>query len=125
MIRVILIGAALQRQRLRRVLPEGVEVVGEASSLSVARSLRRDADAYLMAAADDVDEPPLVESLTARELEVLTLLADGLPNKQIARDLGVSDETIKFHLASIFGKLGASNRTDAVRQALRRGLVPL
>ena len=125
MIRVILIGPVLQRQRLRRVLPEGVEVVGEASNLSVARTLGLDADGYLMAAADDRDEPPLVEPLTARELEVLTLLADGLPNKQIARDLGVSDETIKFHLASIFGKLGASNRTDAVRQALRRGLVPL
>ncbi len=78
-----------------------------------------------MAAAANGDEPPLVEHLTRRELEVVTLLADGLPNRQIARSLGVSEETIKFHLASIFGKLGASNRTDAVRQALRRGLVPL
>ena len=66
-----------------------------------------------------------ISEITARELQVLTLLADGLPNKQIARALGLSDETVKFHLASIFGKLGASNRTDAVRQALRRGLVPL
>ena len=81
-----------------------------------------------MADAGDGDETrPLVEPLTPREIQVLTLLTDGLPNKQIARDLGVSEETIKFHLASIllFGKLGASNRTDAVRQALRRGLVPL
>jgi DNA-binding CsgD family transcriptional regulator len=124
-IRVILIGPVSQRQRLRQALPEGVEVVGEASSLSAARALGHDADAYVMAAADDIDEPPLVESLTARELQVLTLLADGLPNKQIARALGLSDETVKFHLASIFGKLGASNRTDAVRHALRRGLVPL
>ena len=76
-------------------------------------------------AGDDDETAPLVEPLTPREMQVLTLLTDGLPNKQIARDLGVSEETIKFHLASIFGKLGASNRTDAVRQALRRGLVPL
>jgi DNA-binding NarL/FixJ family response regulator len=124
-IRVILIGPALPRERLLRALPEGLEIVGEASSLSAARALGLDPDAFLIAAADDDDGPPLVESLTARELEVLTLLADGLPNKQIARALGLSDETIKFHVASIFGKLGASNRTDAVRQALRRGLVPL
>lgn len=115
----------MQRQRLRAELPEGVEVIGEASTLSDARALGRDAAAYLMAAAPQSDERPLVETLTARELQVLTLLADGLANKQIARALSLSEETIKFHLASIFGKLGASNRTDAVRQALRRGLVPL
>ena len=83
------------------------------------------ADAFLVAASGDADEPRLVEPLTARELQVLTLLANGLPNKQIATKLAVSEEPVKFHLASIFGKLGASNRTDAVRQALRRGLVPL
>jgi len=69
------------------------------------------------------DEP--VESLTPRELQVLALVADGLANKAIAASLGISDETVKFHLGSVFGKLGASNRTDAVRQALRRGLIPL
>ena len=126
MMRVILIGTAAQRQRLRPELPEGLEVIAEASSLSAARGLGFGADAYLMADAGDGDETaPLVEPLTPREMQVLTLLTDGLPNKQIARDLGVSEETIKFHLASIYGKLGASNRTDAVRQALRRGLVPL
>ena len=123
--RVILVGPVAERQRVRAGLPEGVEVIGEASTLSAARALGLGADAYLMAAAANGDEPPLVEHLTRRELEVVTLLADGLPNRQIARSLGVSEETIKFHLASIFGKLGASNRTDAVRQALRRGLVPL
>ena len=71
------------------------------------------------------DDDPLVETLTPRESQVLGLVADGLPNKAIAAALGVSDETVKFHLGSIFGKLGASNRTDAVRLALRRGLVPL
>ena len=123
--RVILIGTAAQRQRLRVELPEGLEVIGEAPSLSAARALGLGADAFLMAESDAGDEPRLVEALTPREMQVLTLLANGSPNKQIAKDLGVSEETIKFHLASIFGKLGASNRTDAVRQALRRGLVPL
>jgi DNA-binding NarL/FixJ family response regulator len=56
---------------------------------------------------------------------VLELVADGLSNKAIASVLGVSDETVKFHLASIFGKLGASNRTDAARRALRHGLVTI
>ena len=69
------------------------------------------------------EDDPLVEALTPRETQVLTLVADGLSNKAVAARLGVSDETVKFHLTSIFGKLGASNRTDAVRQGLRRGMV--
>jgi len=71
------------------------------------------------------DEDRLIEPLTPRETQVLELVADGLPNKAIARLLGVSDETVKFHLASVFGKLGASNRTDAVRLALRDGLITI
>ena len=65
------------------------------------------------------------ETLTSRELQVLELMAEGLPNKAIARRLGISDQTVKFHVASISGKLGASNRTDAVRRAVRRGLLTL
>jgi two-component system, NarL family, nitrate/nitrite response regulator NarL len=56
---------------------------------------------------------------------VLELLAEGLPNKAIAARLGISDQTVKFHVASITGKLGAANRTDAVRRAVRRGLITL
>jgi DNA-binding NarL/FixJ family response regulator len=123
--RVVLVGPLARRQRLRAELPDSIEVAGEAASLSAARALAVEVDAYLMAAASRLDEAPLVERLTPRETEVLQLLADGLANKVIAAKLGVSEETVKFHLASVFGKLGASNRTDAVRQALRRGLVPL
>ena len=67
----------------------------------------------------------LPEPLTARERQVLALLAEGLPNKGIAAALDISDQTVKFHVAAIIGKLGASNRTDAVRRAVRRGLVTL
>jgi DNA-binding CsgD family transcriptional regulator len=124
LMRVVLVGPPARRQRLRAELPEGVDVAGEAATLSAARALDADPDAYLVAASETTGET-LVEPLTPRELQVLALVADGLPNKAIAASLGVSDETVKFHLGSVFGKLGASNRTDAVRQALRRGLIPL
>ncbi len=123
--RVVLVGPAARRQRLRAELPEGVDVAGEAATLGAARALEAGVDAYLVAAPEMLEDEPLVESLTPRELQVLELVADGLANKAIAAALGVSDETVKFHLGSVFGKLGASNRTDAVRQALRRGLIPL
>lgn len=66
-----------------------------------------------------------VESLTAREYEVLTLLADGLHNREIAERLGVSEHTVKFHLGAIFGKLGASTRTEAVQKGLRMGVIDI
>ncbi len=70
-------------------------------------------------------EPTPVESLTPREREVLQHLAEGLHNRAIARALGISDHTVKFHLASIFGKLHAGTRTEAVRAGLRQGLVTI
>jgi DNA-binding CsgD family transcriptional regulator len=63
--------------------------------------------------------------LTPREHEVLTLLADGLPNRDIAARLGVSEHTVKFHLGAIFGKLGASTRTEAVQKGLRSGVIDI
>jgi two-component system nitrate/nitrite response regulator NarL len=68
---------------------------------------------------------PLVEELTPRELEVLRLMAEGLPNKTIASRLGVSEHTIKFHVNAILGKLGVASRTEAVVHATRRGLILL
>jgi two-component system, NarL family, response regulator YdfI len=67
----------------------------------------------------------LVETLTAREREVLQMLAQGRGNKEIAARMKISEHTVKFHVASILGKLGASTRTEAVSVALRRGLVLL
>jgi len=65
------------------------------------------------------------EPLTPRELQVLQLVAQGMPNKGIARALTISENTAKFHVASLSGKLGASSRTEAVTLAARRGLILL
>ena len=54
---------------------------------------------------------------------MLELIADGLPNKAIARELGISEHTAKFHVGSVLGKLGASSRAEAVTLATRRGLL--
>ena len=84
----------------------------------------------LMPAVPASDPRPQTEGaeanhLTAREREVLQLVAEGLPNKTIARRLAISDHTVKFHLASLMTKLTASSRTEAVHQAARRGLITL
>ena len=67
----------------------------------------------------------LVEELTPREHEVLVLLAQGKQNKEIAAELTIAERTVKFHISSIFGKLGAGNRTEAVTIAVQQGLVKL
>jgi len=67
----------------------------------------------------------LAEPLTARERQVLQMLASGLGNREIATRLKISEHTAKFHVASILGKLGASSRTEAVATGLRRGLILL
>ena len=63
------------------------------------------------------------EALTPREIEVLRMLGSGLTNKEMARLLGISDHTVKFHISSILAKLGVSTRTEAVMQGIRRGFV--
>jgi DNA-binding NarL/FixJ family response regulator len=132
--RVLLAGPAFERDRLRRQLrAAGLDVAGEFASLAAAEAARLDADAIVVSRSapplaasldpDGLGEP--AEALTAREIQVLELLAEGLSNKSIADRLGISDQTVKFHVASISGKLGAVNRTDAVRRAVRRGLITL
>jgi two-component system, NarL family, response regulator YdfI len=64
-----------------------------------------------------------LEELTAREVEVLRLMAEGYGNKQIASRLGISDHTVKFHISSILAKLSVSSRTEAVTQGIRMGLI--
>ena len=132
LMRVVLAGPPKEREWLRRLLaeagveiaedPDGVDAVIEITSAAAKPDLRHaQVAAYV--------RPGLLESLpeplTAREREVLALLAEGLANKGIAAALHISDQTVKFHVAAIIGKLGASNRTDAVRRAVRQGLVTL
>src|SRR4051794_36357018 len=101
--RIILIGPAEARARLRAQLPDAIEIVGEAANVAASQALRRDlaVDALLTATAGttarDDDELP-EEPLTTRELEVLALMAEGLPNKRIASRLAISDQTVKFHV---------------------------
>lgn len=120
---VLLVGSHDERARMRAGFNGAVRVAGEFATLSAAKASGIEADGILIAPAARSEE--LAEALTPREVEVLELLAEGLPNKAIAARLQISDQTVKFHVASIAGKLGAANRTDAVRRAARRGLITL
>lgn|SRR5581483_5715123 len=125
--RVVLVGSAGERARLRDAIGAALTVVAEAATLADARAAGVDADAIVMAdrGLRHAGAERYAEPLTPRETQVLELLAEGLPNKAIAARLGISDQTVKFHVAAISGKLGAANRTDAVRLAARRGLITL
>ena len=131
--RVLLIGPARTRDRLRgELIDSPIEVIGEVTSEDEARASGLLADALLSAFStvgrdrtDTAGDEAVAESLTPRELQVLEFLAEGFANRAIAERLGISDQTVKFHVAAIIGKLGASNRTEAVRRAVRRGLVSL
>ena len=127
---MVLVGAEADRARLRARMNGSLTVVGEFASLAAARAAALDADAFLLAPTETAASGVAsgfsrTEPLTPREIQVLELLAEGLPNKAIAARLGVSDQTVKFHVAAISGKLGAANRTDAVRRGVRLGLITL
>lgn len=106
----------------RAELFHAIRVVHEGGSLLqpvvVSRLLKH---VSAQSTADEEEAP----GLTQRELEVLQLLAQGLRNQEIARQLTISERTVKFHVSSILSKLDASNRTDAVKKAVQRGLVKL
>ena len=125
--RVLLVGTSAGRARTRAQLVEAhVDVVQEFTSLAAARAADIEADGIVIArerVRERVDGE--IEMLTPREVQVLELLAEGLSNKAIAQRLAISDQTVKFHVAAICGKFGAANRTDAVRRAVRRGLITL
>ena len=129
--KVVLVGPPAVRARLRTQMNGSATIVGEFASLGAAQAARFDADAFVLAAgrtslAQDfspADDQELIEALTFREIQVLELLAEGRSNKAIGQRLGISDQTVKFHVAAIAGKLGAVNRTDAVRRAIRHGIV--
>jgi two-component system, NarL family, response regulator YdfI len=110
----------------REVTPEQLRAALEAAAAGLLIVHPSELDTVLPATVGSsapVDE--LLEPLTKREREVLQMLAAGLANKEIAARLAISDHTVKFHVASILGKLGASTRTEAASVGIRRGLVLL
>jgi DNA-binding NarL/FixJ family response regulator len=127
--RVVIVGRTNDRDRVVQELADTpLDVIGEVDTIAEARRLAADAILLVPVPADDTaakQHAGEAEPLTARELDVLSLLAEGLPNKAIAARLGISDQTVKFHVAAICGKLGAANRTEAVRLAIRRGIVAI
>jgi NarL family two-component system response regulator YdfI len=127
-------GAAsdLLRQGARAVLPAGVSpaellaaVQAVFSGLIVLHPSTIAAIPHAAVNASRSATEEWVEPLTKREKEVLQMLAAGLGNKEIAAKLNISDHTAKFHVGSIFGKLGVSTRAEAVDTGIRRGLVLL
>jgi len=119
------------RAGVRAVLPSDVSrdqlvIALEAAAAGLTVMHPAEVDAAFPAAAPETRHlEELAEPLTPRESEVLQMLASGLANKEIAARLAISEHTVKFHVASIFGKLGAASRTEAVSLGIRRGLVLL
>jgi DNA-binding NarL/FixJ family response regulator len=113
------------RALLRRDVPPTVILAAvEAVAAGLAVVDPQDLDALLTSTASaPVEAGGEASVLTERELEVLRMMADGAANKIIAWKLGISEHTVKFHVASILAKLGASSRTEAVTIGIRRGLV--
>jgi two-component system, NarL family, response regulator YdfI len=118
------------RAGVRGILTSGID------ALSLIRALKAVASGFLVVSPEEsaaiqtasrthreAEETP--ELLTSREKEVLQKLAAGLANKEIAMRLDISEHTVKFHVASILAKLGASSRTEAVSIGMRNGLILL
>ena len=104
------------RSEVRRILEDaGIVVISEGEPIVD----------VMVANSNGAEGLPAPESLTAREGEVLELLAEGLSNRRVAERLGISEHTVKFHVTSIYGKLGASSRAELIRRAARRGLITI
>ena len=117
-----------------------IDVSDAVTRRRVAALLHADGEVALVGAADDADlvlservvraaAPATAAApdaaLSARELDVLRLVARGLSNKEIAAELGITTHTVKYHLAALLEKLGVRSRTEAVSLGVRKGLVPL
>jgi DNA-binding CsgD family transcriptional regulator len=116
--RLVVVGRALLQEIERRqiAVPDAIDAV-----LMTPQALARNGGTRH--GADRSAAPRPIEALTPRELDVVALAADGRSNRDIAGRLGISEHTVKFHLASVFGKLGVSTRTEAVRRALEWQLI--
>jgi DNA-binding NarL/FixJ family response regulator len=101
------------------VTPEQIDAALRAAAAGL---VVRPRESSRFAAVDETEAP---SPLSPRELEILIALADGLSNKQVARRFDISQHAVKFHIESIFRKLGVATRAEAVAKGLRRGLVHL
>ena len=118
----VLFGALIRAERGALLRPDAFPTQISNAIRSVSSGLLI-FDVSVMPQMGSAEPPP--EELTPRETEVLRLLADGLPNREIAEHLHISEHTIKFHIRSILGKLGASSRAEAVTLGFRSGLIEL
>jgi DNA-binding NarL/FixJ family response regulator len=110
--------------RAIRAVAAGEALLGESIARRVLEHFAPQQNAAQPRSPTQPDTSDLVEQLTARELEVLRLIAQGLRNREIAEQLVISEKTVGNHISSIFGKLQVEDRSQAILQAMRRGLVP-
>lgn len=136
------VARALRAGVVRAVLPRAASSQAITAAIAAAAAgliaLPAQAVNSLLSAASSLDEAAApsseeatlaatneLDALTPREREVLNMLAEGLANKEIAGQLGISEHTVKFHVASVFAKLGAASRAEAVTIGFRRGMIML
>jgi DNA-binding NarL/FixJ family response regulator len=119
--------SAARRAGVRAVLHRGAgaDEISAALDAALAGLVALHPDVFGVADRSGALAADAERGLTARELEILEMLAEGLSNRATARRLHISTYTVKFHVASILGKLGAASRTEAVTVAVRRGLISL
>jgi two-component system, NarL family, response regulator YdfI len=120
--------AVINHSGVRAILPRDAspeEIIAAVQAAATGLiSLHPDAFDYLLSQTQEGKEFAFSDSiLSPREIEILRMIAEGLGNKEIAAKLGISDHTVKFHISSIFAKLGAANRAEAVTLGIRQGLI--
>lgn len=131
---LVLLTADVPQSGVAEALRSGARAVlpNQAGASQIIAAIEAAAAGLVVLQAADLDglllaprQATLAEPLTPREIEVLALLAEGQSNKSIAHRLGISEHTVKFHVASILGKLHAGSRTEAVTLGIRQGLIML
>lgn len=135
---VVLMTGTLGRNELRRVLQSGVRGVlsRDVAPAELAAAIESVSNGLAVITTEDLeillptssempvgDELAIGEPLTSRETEVLSMLAEGAGNREIATRMKISEHTVKFHVSSILAKLGAATRTEAVSRGYREGLI--
>jgi NarL family two-component system response regulator YdfI len=120
--------AVINHSGVRAILPRDAspeEIIAAVQAAATGLiSLHPDAFDYLLSQIQEGKEFAFSDSiLSPREIEILRMIAEGLGNKEIAAKLSISDHTVKFHISSIFAKLGAANRAEAVTLGIRQGLI--